>query len=203
MISMAIPKKCFVISPIGAPGSDTREHADAVFEYFIQPAMSEAGIQAIRSDHLEKPGRITEQMFTEIAVADVCLAILTGYNPNVFYELAVAQFARKPLIVQIEAGNPLPFDVADWRAIPYDLKPKSVANRLFAQPIREHLRAIEKDGWAAPAPPIIPSSTVTAEFVNTSAEYGTSGKWLKLLQDTRSSFDLMGVTLSVEANARV
>ena len=90
----------------------------------------------------------------------------------------------------------MPFDVADWRAIQYDLKPKSVATRLFAQPIREHLRAIEKDGWKAPAPPITSPSTVSAEFVDTSAEYGTSGKWLKLLEDTNSCLDLMGVTLS-------
>ena len=91
---MPTSKKCFVISPIGAPGSQIREDADAVFDYFIEPAMSDAGIEAIRSDHLEKPGRITEQMFREVIEADVCVAVLTGYNPNVFYELAVAQFAR-------------------------------------------------------------------------------------------------------------
>src|SRR6516164_8846630 len=102
---MPTPKKCFVISPIGVPGSQIREHADDVFDYFIKPAMEEVGIEPIRGDHLEKPGRITEQMFKEIAAADVCVAVLTGYNPNVFYELAVAQFARKPLIILMEAGN--------------------------------------------------------------------------------------------------
>jgi hypothetical protein len=193
---MPTPKKCFVISPIGVPGSQIREHADDVFDYFIKPAMEEVGIEPIRGDHLEKPGRITEQMFKEIAAADVCVAVLTGYNPNVFYELAVAQFARKPLIILMEAGNALPFDFADWRAIQYDLKPRSVATQLFAHQIREHLRAIEKDGWKALAPPITAPSTVSAELVDTSAEYGTSGKWLKLLEDTNSCLDLMGVTLS-------
>ena len=33
------PKKCFVISPIGPPDSEIREHADDVFEYIIKPAM--------------------------------------------------------------------------------------------------------------------------------------------------------------------
>jgi len=197
-VSMPFLKRCFVISPIGAPASDMREHADAVFDYYIEPAVSAAGIEALRSDHLDEPGRITEQMFQEIAAANVCVAILTGYNPNVFYELAAAQFMRKPLIVLIEAGNPLPFDVADWRAIHYDLRPRSVASRFYAETIGEHVKAIEKSGWIAPAPPIAAPATGSVEFFESSAEYGTSGKWLELLQATKSGLDLMGVTLILQ-----
>lgn len=59
-------KKCFVISPIGADGSDTRKDADDVFEYIIKPAMEECDIEPFRSDHLDKPGKISEQVFHEI-----------------------------------------------------------------------------------------------------------------------------------------
>ena len=104
--------KCFVISPIGDEGSDVRQHADDVFKYIIEPAMRECGIEAVRSDQLEKPGLISEQMFRFIFEADLCIAVLTDHNPNVFYELAVAHSAQRPVIILIEKGQRLPFDVS-------------------------------------------------------------------------------------------
>src|SRR5437879_6327672 len=94
-----VMKKCFVISPIGKEGSEMREHADDVFTFIIQPAMEGCGIECYRGDHFREPGRISEQTFRAILNEDLCIAILTGYNPNVFYELAIAQFAERPVIV--------------------------------------------------------------------------------------------------------
>src|SRR6185369_16571231 len=88
-------RRCFVISPIGAENSEIREHADDVFEFVIQPAMKELGIYAYRSDHNITVGKITEQMFDSILQEDICIAILTFHNPNVFYELAIAQSAAR------------------------------------------------------------------------------------------------------------
>ncbi len=56
-------KKCFVISPIGASGSDIREHADDVFEFITKPAMDELGIHVYRGDHSQEIGRITERLW--------------------------------------------------------------------------------------------------------------------------------------------
>ena len=36
---MGKEKRCFVISPIGQPESEVREHADAVLDYIIRPAL--------------------------------------------------------------------------------------------------------------------------------------------------------------------
>ena len=55
--------------------------------------MDDCGITPYRSDHLHEPGKISEQMFRAILQDDMAVAVLTGYNPNVFYELAVAQCA--------------------------------------------------------------------------------------------------------------
>jgi hypothetical protein len=76
-------KRCFVISPIGAPDSDIRKHADAVFRGIIMPAMEELKahgleIESFRSDHLQEPGKISDQMFREIFQDDFCIAILTS-----------------------------------------------------------------------------------------------------------------------------
>ncbi len=43
-------------------------------------------------------------MFKSILHGDLCVAVLTGYNPNVFYELAIAQAAACPTIILIEKG---------------------------------------------------------------------------------------------------
>ncbi len=69
---------------------------------------------------MAESGTITDQMFREIVNADVCVALLTGFNPNVFYELAVAQAAARPLVILIEKGQSLPFDVKDLRCIEYE-----------------------------------------------------------------------------------
>jgi hypothetical protein len=69
-------KKCFVISPIGLPGSAVRDQADAVLDYIIEPALREMEIEAIRADKLAEPGLITDQMIAGILNYDLCIADL-------------------------------------------------------------------------------------------------------------------------------
>lgn len=142
-------KRCFVISPIGSEGSKTREHADDVFEGIIKPAIEECGMEAYRSDQLNEPGRITDQMFSAILHEDFCIALLTYLNPNVFYELAVAQSIGKPVIMLMEKGENLPFDIKDLRYIPYDLRPQSVRSGIYRIELVKQIRDLESRGWAA------------------------------------------------------
>ena len=66
-------------------------------------------------------------MMEAINESDLIVALLTGHNPNVFYELAVAHCWEKPVVCLLKAGEPVPFDVKDTRIIPYDLtSPRSV-----------------------------------------------------------------------------
>jgi hypothetical protein len=140
-------KRCFVISPIGAEGSPVRKHADDVFDVYIKPALDKCGIEALRSDHLNEPGKISEQMFRRILEDDLCIAVLTGHNPNVFYELAIAQSAARPVIILIEKGQDLPFDVQDVRCIYYDFEPKSVKENVYEKKIIEHVKSLEEANW--------------------------------------------------------
>jgi len=102
--------RCFVISPIGQPDSEIREAADAVLDYIIRPALklieSDGGpsIQAVRSDEMGDPGRIEEQMIEAILTYDLCIADLSEHNPNVFYELAIAQCAGRPVVLLCREG---------------------------------------------------------------------------------------------------
>lgn len=144
-------RRCFIISPIGDEGSAVRAHADDVLEYVIKPALDRCDIVAVRSDQMVESGTITDQMFREIVHADVCVVLLTGFNPNVFYELAVAQSAARPIVLLIENGPPLPFDVKDLRCIEYEMTPISrLVKGTYADRVVEMLEDIKRQGWRAP-----------------------------------------------------
>jgi hypothetical protein len=103
-------RSCFVISPIGQYGSETRNHMDTVFHCIIEPALSDR-YEVVRGDYVARPGRITEQFVEDILANDLIVCVLTGNNPNVYYELAIAESAARPIIVLRHRGDEVPFDV--------------------------------------------------------------------------------------------
>jgi len=145
-------RRCFIISPIGEEGSAVRAHADDVMEFIIKPALAQYEIEPVRSDQMVESGTITEQMFREIVNADLCVVLLTGFNPNVFYELAVAQAAARPVVILIEKGQTLPFDVKDLRSIQYEMAPISrLVRGTFADRVSEMVGEIQRSRWKAPS----------------------------------------------------
>jgi len=115
-------KTCFVISPIGEEGSETRRRSDQVLKHIIKPATESCGYLAVRADEIDKPGLITSQVIQHVVTDALVIADLTEMNPNVFYELALRHAARKPLVQIIEKGQRIPFDVAGTRTIHVDHK---------------------------------------------------------------------------------
>ena len=124
-------RKCFVISPIGEEGSKIRQHADDVYEFIIEPALKHFNIEPIRSDKIHETGKISNQIYNAIQTNDLCIVVLSFDNPNVFYELAVAQCAVRPVIILIEEGNKLPFDIQDERSVFYNLGARAFKEKIF------------------------------------------------------------------------
>jgi hypothetical protein len=139
--------KCFVISPIGDEGSDVRRHADEVFDHIIEPALAHFSIEPVRSDHMNEPGKISEQMYRAIFGYDLCIAVLTYSNPNVYYELAVAQSACRPVVILIEKGSTLPFDVKDFRSLTYDLTITAYTQKTHIKRLISMLGELKQAGW--------------------------------------------------------
>jgi hypothetical protein len=199
-------RRCFVISPIGAEGSAVREHSDDVFDYIIKPAMEECGVAAYRSDHMTQPGKITDQMFSEILNADLCIAVLTGLNPNVLYEIAVAQCAGRPVVMLAEKGLDMPFDVADQRCVYYDLKPRNLFNRVHARELSAHVRFLEAGGFRAPS--LLQTYGGGAErgdaakLYGQAVDFGGHPAWLHTLEETHGTFDLMSVAFKLWRDCR-
>ena len=122
---MADKRKCFVISPIGGDGSETRTMADEVFNYIIRPAVEKCGYAATRSDKINESGIITNQIIERVIEDDLVVAYLTGHNPNVFYELAIRHAVARPYVQVMDQGETLPFDIASTRTVFFDRRSMS------------------------------------------------------------------------------
>jgi hypothetical protein len=114
-------KSCFVISPIGTDGSPERKRADLVLKHIFRAALEPLGYEVVRADDISIPGSITLQVVERVLQSTLVIADLTDQNPNVFYELAVRHASGNPVIHVIQAGQKIPFDIADLRTIHMDL----------------------------------------------------------------------------------
>lgn len=147
MISTCLKRTCikkkrtiFVISPINKKDEEGFDFTELFFKEIVEPAAEAAGgfDAPIRADRVSKPGSITAQVVNNIVSSDVCVADLTGRNPNVMYEVAIAHAADKPVILlQQESGGP-PFDFTDQRTINYKTR-ADLANRARRE-LTEHLK---------------------------------------------------------------
>ena len=101
-------KICFVIAPIGEPGSEIRKRSDQILEHIIRPTVESCGYKAVRADEIAEPGLITNQIIRHVVNDPLVIADLTGQNPNVFYELAIRHYIGKPLIQIINKVEDIP-----------------------------------------------------------------------------------------------
>ncbi len=121
---------CFIIAPIGNKYGDSDqqkkyEHFSTVLEYLILPSLRLVGFKPeniIRSDSESGVGKISESIMSHLRQDDLCIADLTGLNPNVMYEYGVRVGMGKPVIPIAAAGTSLPFDVHDMRTVIYNIE---------------------------------------------------------------------------------
>ena len=95
---------------------------DAIDRLLIKPAMQELAIKGETTEAVVKAGNIREDMFNRLVTADVVIADLTVYNPNVYYELGVRQAFRDKytFLIRSDLSN-YPFDLQTDRYFAYDL----------------------------------------------------------------------------------
>lgn len=84
----------------------------------IVQAGARAGVALRRADDIFEPGIILDQIREAIDAADVIVAVCTGRNANVFFEMGLAWRDHKPVLVA-DSIDDLPFDVAHYRTAIY------------------------------------------------------------------------------------
>lgn len=140
------PHRAFVVMPFGEAWSDDTRH-------FIRDAVDGLGgeLIAIRADEIAAPGKITQQIATELVNCDLIIADITGNNPNVAWELGFAFAHAKPCVIlrRREPEHDTPFDLYDHRRIDYADPPTTDDQDRLQQLIRG---AIEQIGVADQTP---------------------------------------------------
>ncbi len=136
---------CFVIAPIGDPGSDTRRRTDQLVDHVIEKAAKDHYNVTIAHE-IDEPGKITVQVVEKIINSALVVADLTDGNANVFYELSLRHVLNEPalLLIREDQLSNVPFDVHGIRITPYNLQDLDSVNQTV-EALREQMNAIAQD----------------------------------------------------------
>ncbi|HWH09612.1 MAG TPA: hypothetical protein VG165_00645 [Solirubrobacteraceae bacterium] len=132
----------FVLMAFGQQWSDNVY--DTICQACPEVGQGTPGLTWQRADDIDEPGRITDQIVNAIENATLIVADVTGYNPNVMFELGYADAANKRIVLLNQDLDTTPFDIKDWRQISYDPAQLSNARERMASFIRGALIAQQR-----------------------------------------------------------
>lgn len=110
----------------------TEEYWTAFFET-LKNVMNDLGYSCFRSN--AGPGNIVSHIIQSLRDCDLALAVLTDYNPNVWYELGIRHTLRSKTVMLLQDGQVRPFDVSGYGIVSYK-DPKDPQKDAFACAIR-------------------------------------------------------------------
>ncbi len=115
---------CFVIQPFArktmADGSefDWDEH----YQFVIARAIQECDMKSVLAKDIYGPQPIADNVWRGLVEAEIVVADLTGRNPNVLYELALAHVLGKRVIMLTRDQGDIPVDLRGISYIEYSLE---------------------------------------------------------------------------------
>jgi nucleoside 2-deoxyribosyltransferase len=139
---MVSKNTCFIICAIGEADSKEREWADFVRSNIIKPVVTECGYEKPARSDDPNIGLLMVNIIERMFEADLVVADLTYYNPNVFFELGIRHCAQKPVIHLIKEGEKVPFDIVENKAIFLDRDFEKVISS--QKEIKQRIEAIQK-----------------------------------------------------------
>ena len=180
-----LEQTCFVIMPFGKKKVGDKEVDftwlyTELFEPAIQAAKTPEGQALIpaRTDMDAFSGSINQEMFEYLMYSRMAFADISGFNPNVFYEIGVRHATQEAGTVLFrQLGHAIPFDITTIKVFEYDEEGEAALqksrelithvltetlrrNRLDS-PVRLALRA-QWGGSSAPAAAPLPAAATLA-----------------------------------------
>jgi hypothetical protein len=101
-----------------------------------------AGCECVRADEIGQSSRITDDVYEQIIRARFLIADITGQNPNVYYELGLSHALAKEVIVLVQAGSAIPFDVRGIRYLEYSTEDLGELRKKLSEYIRRALQTV-------------------------------------------------------------
>ena len=122
-----------------------RQESNSVYRQLITPAAEEVGLTPLRADQIHTAGAIVEQIRAAIRESRVCIADVSAENPNVLYEIGLAQALGKPVVFIAQHGTQPPFDIAHLRYITYNHDELKDAQNQLVSALLEQLKRTKLD----------------------------------------------------------
>jgi hypothetical protein len=143
---MSMTSGVMPFSTTGDKQQHTTEYWNDFFSNLIKPAVEKLVYTCTRSS--AQPGNIMKAIVKELVNSDVVLAVLTEYNPNVWYELGTRHSLKHGTIMMLEKGQEIPFDLIHYGVIFYDDDDTGIPK--FQENLRNAIHKIESDGPDSP-----------------------------------------------------
>lgn len=169
-------------SAFGSDTEDQRRHKQ-VLRHLIRKVLG-SRFEVIRADEIDEEGLITHQIIEHLLEDDLVVADLTGLNPNVLYEVAVRHAVQKPIVHLITAGEEIPFDIANMRAVSYALDDPDLLEAAQEELDRK-VKAIEAADWVAAPNPISAAKNVSLLQESEQPEVRAEGDLLAAVNELR------------------
>jgi chaperonin GroEL len=127
-------QRCFVLLPLRTPFI-------GYFDKIIKPAALAAGLTAVKADDIYGTRAVIRDIWELIWTCRVAIAIVTGQNANVNYELGICHTLGVPTVLVTEKQEDVPFDYRHRRYVHYTPVEAGWEQKLF-EDLRNTLRAV-------------------------------------------------------------
>ncbi len=131
----------------------------------IKPGVTACELHCVRADELRKPGVIAQQIYHGIDDAVLCIADVTGANPNVLAEYGYARAKAKPVILISQRGDvlepELPFNIRHLRVITY--KPTARGYETLREDLKKSLDSVLGSDESVLREMVVPASLRSRE----------------------------------------
>ncbi|MFD1767357.1 hypothetical protein ACFSAG_10965 [Sphingorhabdus buctiana] len=106
------PNFVFVLTPLNS--------AQTAVYNIVQNECQKIGLRVRRGDETRIDGPILPHILKEILSSRLIVANINGRNPNVFYELGIAQTLGKPVLLVVRSYDDVPFDLKQQQLVIYN-----------------------------------------------------------------------------------
>lgn len=167
----------------------------------IVAAGAQTGVKIERADNIFRPGVILDQILDSIDAADVVVAVCTGRNANVFFELGYAWRAHSAVLVA-ETSDDLPFDVRHLRTEFYGGSGTQHGHESFRDRLTKAIKA-SISNQALPRGVRLTSPPTPRQVARLDARVRPHGKNSHVLEiSNRGNVDILDVTFELPPEAR-